>query len=283
MFARGGERPRASSFDRTAQDGWPGRSSRRIPDAAGTRRFSAVRPILFVWRGVPVHSYPAMLYTGLVFGMVAGNYAANLDGLDSLRVYAATFLLIIPSLVGSRALHVATHWHAYSASPSRIWNLSEGGMAQYGGILLAVPLSALLLPAMDLSFGAFWDVASFTILVGMIFTRVGCLLNGCCSGRPSAMPGSLYLPNHLGVWKRRIPTQLLEAAWATALLVSAILIWQSLPFDGALFLFATAGYAAGRLVLESARDEAASGKRFTVHHAISVLLIAMSAGAIMTR
>lgn len=254
-----------------------------MPDAAGNRRFSTVRRILFLWRGIPVHSYPAMLYTGLVFGMVAGNYAANLGGLDSMRVYAATFLLVIPSLIGSRLLHVATRWGKYRREPSRIWDLSEGGMAQYGGILLAVPVSALLLPAMDLPFGAFWDVGSFTILVGMIFTRVGCLLNGCCSGRPSTMPGSLYLPNHSGVWKRRIPTQILEAAWAAILLVSSMLIWPRLPFDGALFLFVVAGYAAGRLLLESARDEATSGKGFTVHHAISLLLVAMAAGAIVTR
>jgi phosphatidylglycerol:prolipoprotein diacylglycerol transferase len=242
-----------------------------------------VRRVLFYWRNQPVYSYPAMLYTGLVLGMIAGNYAANLDGIDSRRVYAATFLLIIPSLVGSRLLHVATHYDFYRSNHQRIWNLTEGGLAQYGGILLAVPVSALLLPALRLPFGAFWDIASFTILVGMIFTRVGCFLNGCCAGRPFDGWGSLYLPDAAGNWQRRIPTQLLEAGWAAVLLLSAVLIWRSLPFDGALFLFVSAGYAAGRLGMESMRDETRAGSPFTVHHGISLFIIVAAVAAILWR
>jgi len=112
-----------------------------------------------------------MLYTGLVLGMVASNYAAHVAALDAFRVFVGTFILIIPALAGARLLHVASHWDFYRACPSRIWDLNEGGMAQYGGILLAVPLSVPFLSAMRLPFGTFWDVASFTILIGMIFTR----------------------------------------------------------------------------------------------------------------
>lgn len=242
-----------------------------------------MRRVLFYWRGRPIHSYPAMLYIGLVAGVVAGNYAANIAGLDAFRVYVATILLLIPSLAGARILHVASHWDAYRRDRGRIWNLKEGGMAQYGGILLAVPLSVPLLAALRLPFGQFWDIGSFTILVGMIFTRIGCLLNGCCAGRPSTMWGSIYLPNHLGVREKRIPTQLLEAGWAAVLLAVSIVIWPRLPFGGALFLFVVAGYATGRLALESARDLPAESRRFTVHHAISLLIIVLSVAAITGR
>ena len=111
----------------------------------------------------------------------------------------------------------------------------------YGGLPIALLLSVPLLAALRLPFGAFWDVTMFTILVGMIFTRIGCLLNGCCAGRLSGTWLSAYLPNHLGVWNRRIPTQCLETGWAAVLLVCAMTIWQWLPFTGELFLVVTAG------------------------------------------
>ena len=242
-----------------------------------------MRRVLFHFRGRPIHSYPAMLYVGLVAGVVAGNYAAHVAGLDAFRVYAATIALIIPSLAGARLLHVASHWSVYRLDRPRIWNLSEGGMAQYGGLVLGVPLSVPMLAALELPFGAFWDIGSFTMLVGMVFTRFGCLLNGCCSGRPSTMWGSLYLPNRMGICEKRIPTQLLEAGWATVLLVSSVVIWQRLPFPGALFLFVVAGYASGRLVLESTREVRTAGRRFTIHHAISLLIIALSVAALTGR
>ena len=224
-----------------------------------------------------------MLYIGLVAGVVAGNYAAHIAGLDAFRVYVATILLLIPSLAGARILHVASHWNVYGKDRARIWDLKEGGMAQYGGILLAVPLSIPLLATLRLPFGQFWDVSSFTILVGMIFTRIGCLLNGCCAGRPSTMWGTIDLPNHLGVRAKRIPTQLLEAAWAAVLLAVSIMLWPRLAFGGALFLLVVAGYATGRLALESARDLPAESRGFTVHHVISLLIIVLSVAAITGR
>ena len=241
-----------------------------------------MRRILFHWFGKPIYSYPAMLYIGLVFGVTAGNIAAHATGLDALRVYIATVILIPISIAGSRVLYVAVHWDRYSRDRHRIWDLTEGGMAQYGG-LINVPLSIPLLALLDLPFGAFWDISAITMMVGMIFTRFGCLLNGCCSGRPSNSRISFNLPNHMGVWEKRIPTQLLEAGWATLILVAAIQVWPHLPFEGALFLFVASGYASGRLILESTRDLRRAGRKFTVHHAISLLIIALSAIAITAR
>jgi prolipoprotein diacylglyceryltransferase len=90
----------------------------------------------------------------------------------------------------------------------------------------------------------------------------------------------LYLPNYSGEWRERIPTQLLEAGWATTLLLTGSLIWQRLPFDGALFVFAAAGYALGRLALESMRDSRDNIRKFTVQHAISLLIIVLSVVAL---
>jgi len=219
-----------------------------------------------------------MLYVGLVVGVAAGNIAAHAAGLDAFRIYVATLLLIPPSLVGARLLHVFTHWDLYQNDRKRIWNRNEGGQAQYGGLVVMVPLSFPLLAVLDIPLGGFWDVSSFTILVGMIFTRVGCLLNGCCAGRPSGIFG-VHLPNARGIWEKRIPTQILEALWATILLIAATLVWQFLPFPGALFLFVVAGYAVGRLLLESARERAPGARGFTIHHAISLGMIALSVAA----
>ena len=235
-----------------------------------------MRPVLFVWRGLTIWSYHAMLYIGLVAGVMAGNGAAHAAGIDAFGVYVATLVLIPIALIGARLLHVASNWRLYRRDLRRVWNRSDGGAGMYGGLAIILPLSVPLLAALQLPFGAFWDVAAFTILVGMIFTRIGCLLNGCCSGRPSTIRGSMYLPNHLGVWERRIPTQCLEAAWAAVLLVSAIGVWHWLPFHGALFLIVTAGYASGRLVLESVREREPGATKFNIHHVISAVMIILS-------
>jgi phosphatidylglycerol:prolipoprotein diacylglycerol transferase len=233
----------------------------------------AMRRILFSWNGLNIYSYPAMLYLGMVAGVFAGAHAAHLSGMNPNKFAAASVLLIVPALVGSRLFFVFTHWDLYRGHLSRIWRRSEGGMAMYGGLIVTIPLSIPLLWAMDLPFAEFWDAATFMILLGMIFTRIGCLLNGCCSGRPTSAWFGFNLPDHRGVWRRRIPTQILEMTWAAAIFGAAVLIWdRGLP-AGAIFCLAVVAYGTGRFLLEPLRDREIS-RDSAMLRTTSLLLVA---------
>ena len=240
-----------------------------------------MRRVLFRWHGVTVWSYPAMLYLGLVFGTVAGNMAAHAAGLDALRVWIATLVLIIPALIGARLLFVASEWKYYRRKPDRIWDRSEGGFMMYGAVPVMLLCSMPLLRALHIGFGAFWDVSIFTILVGMIFTRVGCLLNGCCGGRATRGWLGVHLPDTRGIWQRRVPTQALEALCALILLGVAIVMWPHTPFSGALFLLIMLSYASARLVLELAREHTNRGRQFRIAYALSVIFVLTSISALV--
>ena len=242
-----------------------------------------MHPILIEWRWLRIASYPAFLYLGLNAGVVAGNIAAHRSGLDAFRVFVAMILLLIPALAGARLLFVASHWRVYRREPRRIWRRSEGGMAMYGGVPLMIVCSVPLLRVLRVPFAAFWDVASFTILTGMAFTRVGCLLNGCCAGRRSSSWLAVRLPNHRGEWASRLPTQVFEGASALALLVVSMAAWPHLPFSGALFLVVVAGYGATRLLLESTRESDAPSRGLTIDRAISGSLAAVALSLLAAR
>lgn len=237
-----------------------------------------MRRVLFRLRGVPIYSYPAMLYLGIVLGIYAELFAAASIGLSLGRTLATTLVLLVVALLGARLLFVWQHWHQYANRPTAIWRFEEGGAALHGGLLLAVPCSLVVLPLARLPFGAFWDVASFTLLIGLMVTRVGCLLNGCCSGRPTQGWLALHLPDHRGVWQRRIPVQILEMAWGGAVLAGALVLWRRLPFPGALFAYVVGAYGAGRFVLEGWRDDEERVMGVRLHRAIA---LAFAASAIV--
>ncbi len=224
-----------------------------------------------------------MLYCGLLAGVAAGNIAAHASGIDPLRTYAATLLLIGPALAGSRLLYVATHPVLCRSGLAAAWGRGRGGYCMYGGLPVGLVISIPVLRALRLNFGAFWDVASFTILVGMIFARIGCLLNGCCAGRACNIPLGMYLPGHSGRWERRIPTQILEALWAAVLLTGAFLLRPHLRVPGSLFVLVAAGYACGRFVLEFVREQEDNGATLTTGHWISLLIVVSSGCALAIR
>jgi phosphatidylglycerol:prolipoprotein diacylglycerol transferase len=210
--------------------------------------------VLFQKAGVTIYSYTAILYLGIVCGIYAQLYAAVRIGLNPTRTLAATLLLLAGALIGSKLMYFATHARSNRQNAGRFLRSAESGAAMYGGLLVAAAASLPVLAVLKLPFGSFWDSASFTMLIGMILTRVGCLLNGCCGGRPSMAWYAIALPDAHGVRKRRIPSQVLEAVWGSAVLAGAIAVFPRRPFPGAVFLYSLGVYAAGRIVLESTRE-----------------------------
>lgn len=220
-------------------------------------------------------AYPVFLYIGILGGVLAGTYAAALHGLNAARVYVGMLLLVPPALVGARLLFVLSHWRLYRRDGRRIWRRSEGGAALYGGLILAIAVSLPLLNLLRISPGAFWDSATIAMLTGMVLARVGCLINGCCAGRPTTAWLGLDLPGRQGI-RRRVPTQLLEAGLALALLAGSAGLRNRLPFEGALFLGALAVYSVGRWWLESTKEVIDTIGNMSVHRALSAILLAVS-------
>jgi phosphatidylglycerol---prolipoprotein diacylglyceryl transferase len=235
-----------------------------------------MRRVLFRIGKVPIYSYPAMLYLGIVSGLYAQMYAGQQIGIPRERTLAITLALLTAALLGARLLFVLPRWPYYRAQPARIWRFSDGGAAMYGGLFLAVPLSIPATRLAGIPFAAFWDTAAFTMLIGLIVTRVGCFLNGCCAGRPTERWFGVDLPDERGVWAPRIPNQFLEAAWGLIVLAGAIALWSRRPFEGAVMLYALGGYGAGRAGLEHLRDTPDRFRGVRLQQAISIALVMVS-------
>jgi prolipoprotein diacylglyceryltransferase len=235
-----------------------------------------MRPVLLEWRALRLWSYPTMLYVGMVAGVLLQYAIAPGMGLEPARVYWATLTLLPIALAGSRALFVLTHWSFYKREPRRIWRRGEAGLAMYGGVPFMLAASVAILPLFDLPFWRFWDSAVFCIFPGMAMARVGCLLNGCCAGRPSQGRFSLWLPDGRGQWAWRVPVQIVESAAALMLLALCAALRPRFPHPGALFLTATAGYAVVRIATEPLRARPETIGWLYLQTAISGALLALA-------
>lgn len=220
-----------------------------------------------------IPSYESMLYLGCAAGVLAGAAWAESTGLAPHSFALTTIALLVPAFVGARLWFVAQHIETFRTDPRRIWRREDGGASLYGGLVLAVVCSVGVLALAGLPFGRFWDAAAITMLVGLIVTRFGCLLNGCCSGRATAGPLGIRLPDVSGRWLRRYPTPLLEAGWAVLILGGCLALGPGELDPGALFAGVVAAYAAGRLVLEPTRESARPERERRVNMAFSALLL----------
>ena len=233
-----------------------------------------MRPVLWLWRGREVRSLAVLLCLGLLVGIVIGLWQANRAGLSPVAFWLAVVLLLPIALSGTRV--------AFLLDARRPWRWTGSGSFQYGALAAApaaVPVSALV----GLPFGAFADAVAVTALVAVVFGRIGCLLAGCCGGRPTARRVGLVLPDAAGLWCRRYPTQLMEAGYGAVMLAGA-LTWSGVaPFAGALALTVAGAYAAGRFLLAYLRADQPTGPaRLTGTQAISLAIVAAALAGLST-
>jgi phosphatidylglycerol:prolipoprotein diacylglycerol transferase len=149
----------------------------------------------------------------------------------------------------------ATH-HCYPPrdclAPLKFW---QGGLAFYGGLLLAAPAGLYYARRKRLGILRIADLVSPGIAYGLVFGRLGCFLNGCCYGKPTDLPWGVDFPTLAG-HAHVHPTQLYESLGCLG--IFALLYWVVRPMKrrhGDVFAALLVLYGSLRFLLEFLRDD----------------------------
>lgn len=238
-----------------------------------------MRPILFTWRGVALHSYPVMIYLALLVTVFVAVGMAQSAGLDANRTASIVLLSFIPAFIGARLFYVARHWDYFRGDLARILRRTDGGLALHGGFIglfgAAVPLCWWL----QVPVGLFMDALVLGMLAGIAVAKCACLLNGCCHGHATENWCGMTLPDDRGIWCHRFPSPLIEMGWALVVL-AILLVWRAAsPPPGLLACAAFVLHPGGRIFLQELRDEGRA-ENIAVRKSSGVLIIvALLAGS----
>lgn len=228
--------------------------------------------------GVVLGAWPALVSLGAVLGVGTQSVLAAQLGLPGWRVALLTVIACLLGLVGAKTYYLATHPH----EKRRI--LTSGMSVQ--GFVITVGLTLLLGSwALSIPTGPLFDVSAPGLLLGMAVGRLGCLLGGCCVGRPTRSRWGVWSSNRrIGV--RRIPVQPLESATALlscAAAASAVLA-VGVSGDGLVFLASLSGYTAARQLLFPLRDlPRATSYGRQIMLVISLVVALAAAGMLLLR
>ena len=78
----------------------------------------------------------------------------------------------------------------------KVW---RGGLAYYGGFIFAVAFAYYYVRKHKLGWWRTADLAAPGIMLGLVFGRLGCFLNGCCYGKPTTSFLGVVFPQRPGV------------------------------------------------------------------------------------
>lgn len=181
---------------------------------------------------------------------------------------------VIAGIVGARAYYVIFSWDMYKDNLLHIFNLREGGLAIYGGVIGAVIAVFVLARIKRLSPFQILDTIAMALLNGQMLGRWGNFFNREAFGEYTDSLFAMRLPldavrsgdvtelmrEHIeridGVSYIQVhPTFLYESVWCCVLLIILALYRKHKKYEGELFLLYIFGYGLGRVWIEGLRTD----------------------------
>ncbi|WP_211338827.1 prolipoprotein diacylglyceryl transferase family protein [Georgenia muralis] len=192
--------------------------------------------------GVRLGAWPALVGTGFVIALVVQALLARQLDLPALRLSLLTVVASGLGLLAAKVYYLMTH-------PKEPRTFAKPGMSVQGFVTATIGTLLIGSPLLGLPLGWVLDATAPGLLFGMAIGRLGCLLGGCCTGRPTTSRWGIWSSDRrLGV--RRIPVQLLESSFSALLGTLALLAVVLLSAGSGLVLVATvAAYVLGRQIL----------------------------------
>lgn len=166
-----------------------------------------MRPYLFHLGSMGVPSFFFMIMIGSLATTFFLAHMAKREGSDPVAMLDFGIIGIIASVLGSRIFHILVENPAYYwEHPIRVFYFWQGGFVSIGAFLGSALGWAIYMRRRRLPAWRTLDLAVTGVPIIIFFVRVGCLLVGCCYGRPTDFflhlvfndPGSTAGYFHLG-------------------------------------------------------------------------------------
>ncbi len=229
--------------------------------------------VAFSIGGFNVYWYGLLIGIGF---MLAGTYAllnARKVGVDSDRLIDVVMVGLVCGVIGARLYYVIFDWETFQGDLSKIFDIRQGGLAIYGGILAGMAGGIIMAKIRKVRVRPAMDLAAAGFLIGQGIGRWGNFVNVEAFGSntnsilgmtgPKVVGYLTQVKNSGAAWAQNIdphmpvhPTFLYESVWClTGFLIIALWLMRRRKYDGQVFLFYTAWYGLGRFFIEGLRTD----------------------------
>lgn len=252
--------------------------------------------------GFDIAYYGMIIGIGILAGILIAAAEAKRTKQNSETYFDLAIYAVIFAIIGARAYYVAFSWNIYKNDLKSIFNIREGGLAIYGGVIAAVITVVIFAKVKKLSAAVLFDTASLGLVTGQMIGRWGNFFNREAFGEYTDSLFAMKLPvdavrlsditdlmrKHMeykkGVSYIQVhPTFLYESLWCLMVLIIMLLYRKHKKFNGEVFLVYLFGYGLGRVWIEGLRTDQLliPGTQIPVSQMLAGTLVIFSASMII--
>ncbi len=248
-------------------------------------------PKSFTVFGFEIALYGVIIGMGVLAGILIAAWQAKRTGQDPDLYWDFAIYAVIFSIIGARLYYVIFEWDMYKDNLLSIFNLRQGGLAIYGGVIAAFATLFVYSKVKKQNALQMADTGVIGLILGQVIGRWGNFTNREVFGEYTDSFLAMRLPieavraadisesiaSHIteGVNYIQVhPTFLYESLWNLCLLVFALIYWKHKKFEGEIALLYLGGYGLGRAWIEGIRTDQLfiPGTQLPVSQVLAVIL-----------
>ena len=249
-------------------------------------------PKSFTVFGFEIALYGVIIGMGVLAGILIAAWQSKRTGQDPDLYWDFAIYAVIFSIIGARLYYVIFEWDMYKDNLLSIFNLRQGGLAIYGGVIAAFATLFVYSKVKKQNALQMADTGVIGLILGQVIGRWGNFTNREVFGEYTDSFLAMRLPieavraadisesiaSHIteGVNYIQVhPTFLYESLWNLCLLVLALIYWKHKKFEGEIALLYLGGYGLGRAWIEGIRTDQLfiPGTQLPVSQVLAVILL----------
>ncbi len=150
--------------------------------------------IAFTIGPITIHWYGIMAAIGFLAAVGVVQLKRKYADLKVEQISDLCLITIISGIVGARLFYVVQFWGQFRNNLLKIFRIDQGGLVYYGGFIFAVVAMMIYARLKKRSLWKILDIAGPGLALGHAIGRIGCLMRGCCFGKPTSMPWGVVFP-----------------------------------------------------------------------------------------
>lgn len=217
-----------------------------------------INPVAFSIGSFHVYWYGIIIAAGFLLALIYASFSCKKMNIDINRLFDVVIVGLIAGVIFARLFYVVFYpGDKYWKNPLEIFQIHDGGLAIYGGIIGAVVFGSLMAKLRKLKVTAVLDIAALGFLIGQCVGRWGNFINQEAFGSATELPWGMHSENTAAVVDGNVhPCFLYESL--LCLLGFVLLHFFTRRFrryDGQTFLLYIVWYGACRFFIEGLRTD----------------------------
>jgi phosphatidylglycerol:prolipoprotein diacylglycerol transferase len=219
-----------------------------------------------------VYWYGVIIGFGLLLAVLFAAREGRRMGLPKDTMTDVALFATPVAILFARLYFVIFNWRAYAGTPLSVFNIREGGLAVYGGVIGGVLTACAYCKIKKISVAKVFDAGAFGLLIGQSVGRWGNFVNAEAYGSETSLPWRMELFSaELNQMVAVHPTFLYESLWNAVGFAGLLLYRKHKKFEGEVFLLYTTWYGIGRAWIEHLRvDSLPYGADFKISQIVAV-------------